>query len=241
MVACLSGWSHLSVGSMTYELFIGDKTFSSWSLRGWLMLETFDLPYTEHLVGLYAGTMAEQMTELAPARLVPTLRLPNGTVIGESLAMAETLAERHPDIAMWPSDPNARATARWLAAEMCAGFTALRSACPMQLLTVWDGFEPDANVRRDLERIETLWAHAGAFGSGDWLFGDWSLADVFYAPVAARIIGYDLPVSGAARAYCLRVLAHPAFVAWRADALRVQYDPVPYTLDLPQHPWPGDT
>lgn len=224
---------------MTYDLFIGDRTFSSWSLRGWLMLETFGLPYTTHMIGLYAGTMAADMAPLAPARLVPTLRLPGGTVVCESLAMAETLAERHPDLAMWPEDPAARATARWLAAEMCSGFTALRGACPMQLLQVYDGFAPDTATRADLERIETLWSHAGRYAKGgDWLFGAWSLADAFYAPVCARIVGYDLPVGASARTYCEAVIAHPAFQKWRAEGLTVSYDPVPYAMDLPTRPWP---
>ena len=99
---------------MTYDLYIGDRTFSSWSLRGWLMMEKFNLPYRAHLVGLYSGTMAADLAALAPVRLVPAMRTPDGTVVGESLAMAETLAERHPDAAMWPADPAARATARWL-------------------------------------------------------------------------------------------------------------------------------
>ena len=93
---------------MTYDLYIGDRTFSSWSLRGWLMLEKFGLPYRAHLVGLYSGTMAQDLAPLAPTRLVPALRLPDGTVVGETLAMAETLAERHPDAGLWPADPAAR-------------------------------------------------------------------------------------------------------------------------------------
>lgn len=145
---------------MTYDLFIGDRLFSSWSMRGWLMLEQFGMPYRSHMIGLYSGTMADDMAELGPARLVPALRLPDGTVVGESLAMAETLAERHPDANLWPRDPGSRATARWLCAEMVAGFQALRGECPMQLLHCWQGFAPESETRADLERIETLWAHA---------------------------------------------------------------------------------
>ncbi len=127
---------------MTYDLFIGDRLFSSWSMRGWLMLEKFGIPHRTHMIGLYSGTMAEDMAALAPARLVPTLRTPAGTVVGESLAMAETLAEENPDAGLWPSDPAARAAARWLCAEMMAGFTNLRGQCPMQLLHCYEGFEP---------------------------------------------------------------------------------------------------
>lgn len=226
---------------MEYDLFIGDRTFSSWSLRGWLMLEKFGLPYRVHMVGLYGGDMPSEMAPLAPARLVPALRLPDGEVVGETLAMAETLAERHPDVAMWPQDPTTRSRARWLCAAMTAGFGALRQACPMQLQHVNNGFAPSDAVRADLARIEELWAFAREkAGEGPWLFGAYSLADVFYAPVCARIAGYDLQVSEKARAYCMETLQDPAFRAWRAEGLTVTYDPFPYDLGLPTKPWPAD-
>ncbi|MEM6758996.1 MAG: glutathione S-transferase [Pseudomonadota bacterium] len=225
---------------MTYDLFIGDRTFSSWSLRGWLMLEKFCLPYRTHMVGLYSGKMAEEMAQIAPARLVPALRLPDGTVVGESVAMAETLAERHPDAGLWPADPAARATARWLVAEMASSFAALRSACPMQLMDVKVNFPMTEAVAKDLARVEALWAHAGSYAvDGPWLFGAYSLVDAFYAPVCARIVGYDLPVSQAARTYCQTTISDPVFQAWRADGLHVSYDPVPYAMDLETVRWPA--
>ncbi len=225
---------------MTYDLFIGDRLFSSWSMRGWLMLEKFGLPYRTHMIGLYSGTMAQDMEPLSPARLVPAMRLPEGTVVGESLAMAETLAERHPDAGLWPSDPAERATARWLCAEMVAGFTALRGQCAMQLKHVWQGFSPSEDTLTDLARIETLWAHARRIsGAKDGpLFGAYSLADVFYTPVAARIIGYGLPVSEANRDYCIELLSDTSVRQWRAMGLTVEYKPFPYALDLPIAPWP---
>ncbi len=225
---------------MTYDLYIGDRMFSSWSLRGWLMFEKFGIPARTHMIGLYSGTMQRDMAALAPARLVPTVRTPEGTVIGESLAIAETLAERHPDAGLWPADPAARATARWLCSEMVSGFGALRGDCPMQLVYCFRGFEPSAAVHADLARIETLWSHArqvSAHPKG-WLFGNYSLADVFYTPVAARIIGYGLPVSDPARDYCLALLGDPAVLQWRRAAHDVHYDPMPYALDLPHDPWP---
>ncbi|WP_170516777.1 glutathione S-transferase [Ruegeria atlantica] len=225
---------------MTYDLFIGDRLFSSWSLRGWLMLEKFGLPYRNHMIGLYSGTMAEDMKPLAPARLVPALRLPDGTIVGESLAMAETLAERHPEAGMWPEDVAARATARWLCAEMTAGFAALRAECSMQLLHCWQGFDPSPETLVDLDRIENLWAHARTISGADSgpLFGRYSLVDVFYTPVAARIIGYGLPVSVANREYCLELLSDPSVRQWRAMGLTVTYDPFPYAFDLPSQAWP---
>ncbi len=226
--------------NMNYDLFIGDRLFSSWSLRGWLMLEKFGLPYRSHMIGLYAGTMAADMEALAPARLVPALRLPDGTVVGESLAMAETLAERHPEAGLWPTDPAARATARWLCAEMVAGFLALRGECPMQLRHCWEGFKPSPDTLSDLSRIEILWAHARNVSGAETgpLFRTYSLADVFYAPVAARIIGYGLPVSEANRAYCLELLSDSPVRQWRAMGLTISYDPFPYPQNLPEQNWP---
>ncbi|WP_308434611.1 glutathione S-transferase [Seohaeicola zhoushanensis] len=213
--------------------------FSSWSLRGWLMFEKFGIPVRTHLVGLYSGTMQADLAPLHPARLVPAVMTPEGTPLGESLAIAETLAERHPEAGHWPNDPAQRATARWLCAEMVAGFRALRNDCPMQLLRVYKDFQPSAEVLDDLARIETLWAHARKLsGSQGYLFGAYSLADVYYTPVAARIIGYDLPVSAEARAYCLQLLADPAVQAWRNEGLKITYDPEPYRKDLPSQPWP---
>ncbi|WP_413221748.1 glutathione S-transferase [Tritonibacter mobilis] len=224
---------------MTYTLYIGDRMYSSWSLRGWLMLEKFSLPYDAQLVGLYSGTMAQDLADLAPARLVPTLKLPDGTVVGETMAMAETLAERHPDAGLWPQDATSRATARWLCAEMAAGFSALRSACPMQLSHIWQGFQPSEAVLTDLRRIEALFAHArkiSGHATGP-LFGEYTLSEVFYTPVAARIIGYDLPVSDATRAYCINLLSDPAVLSWQEAAREVRYDPEPYLLDLDRKPW----
>lgn len=139
---------------MTYDLYIGDRSFSSWSLRGWLMFENFGIPVRSHLVGLYSGTMAEDLATLAPARLVPVMRLPDGNVVGDTLAMGETLAERHPDAGLWPKDPAARALARWLVAEMHSGFSELRGDCPMMLRHAWDGFQPSPEVQADVQRLE---------------------------------------------------------------------------------------
>ncbi|MGH1353908.1 MAG: glutathione S-transferase [Thalassovita sp.] len=226
---------------MGYELFIGDQSFSSWSLRGWLLFEKFNIPVTTKMVGLYDGTMAEDLADLAPARLVPTMRIDRQIVIGETLAMAETLAERHPEAGMWPIDPAARALARWLTSEMHAGFSALRNDCPMQLLHQYVGFTPSQGVLKDLARIEELFSLArDQFGAaGPWLFGEYSIADAFYAPVAARIAGHDLPVSELVQAYVDTTLADPAFRHWRAMGLDKPYDPVPYAMDLATRDWPG--
>ena len=227
---------------MTYDLFIGDRTFSSWSLRGWLMLEKFRLPYRAHMVGLYARTMKADLAHLAPAKTVPVMQTADGHVLTDSLAMAEPLAETHPEANLYPADPAARALARSLTAEMHSGFQALRDACPMMLSCCWDGFEPSQAVKDYLERIETLWSLARSCHStgGPWLFGAYSLADVFYAPVAMRITAYDLPVSEDAKTYVNAQLTDPAFLAWRKAAMEESYDPFPYQLPLAQRPWPSD-
>ena len=226
---------------MTYDLFIGDRTFSSWSLRGWLMLEKFGLPYRTTMVGLYSGTMASDLVALAPARTVPVLRTPAGAILTDTLAMAETLAEQNPDAGLWPRDPAARGLARSMVAEMHSGFGALRGDCPMMLAHAWAGFVPAASVRDDLNRIENLWHMArDRYGAeGIWLFGAYSLADAFYAPVAARIATYGLPVGALARDYVAQTLADPAFRRWRAMGLTCTYDPMPYRQPLAKLHWPG--
>ena len=227
---------------MTYQLYIGDRTFSSWSLRGWLMLEKFGLDYNTNLVGLYAGTYREELAHLAPARTVPAMQTPEGYVLTDSMAMGETLVERHPDVALYPRDGAARALARTITHEMHSGFMALRDACPNMITHVWEGFEPSDAVLADIARIEELWALARARHgqNGPWLFGDYSLADVFYAPVALRMTTYDLPISPAAQTYANAHLSDPAFLVWRAASKSEVYDPWPYPMDVGRKSWPGD-
>ncbi|WP_425051391.1 glutathione S-transferase N-terminal domain-containing protein [Psychromarinibacter sp. S121] len=226
---------------MTYDLYIADRSFSSWSLRGWLMFARFGIPVRTHMIGLYDGTMREDLAALAPARLVPVMRTPEGTVVGDTLAMAETLHERHPDAGLWPADPALRGLARWIVAEMHSGFGALRGDCAMQLLYRYEGFAASDAVLADIDRVQELWATARKASGSDtpWLFGDYSLADVFYAPVAARIAGYGLPIGAKAQSYVDAHLAQPDFRRWRAMGLTKSYSPVPYALDLPTGPWPG--
>ena len=154
--------------------------------------------------------------------------------------MGETLAEENPDAGLLPSDPAARALARNLIAEMHSGFMALRDACPNNIVRCWEGFTPTEAVLADIARIEELWSLAKSRhgGKGPWLFGDYSLADVFYAPVACRITTYGLPVSAASQEYVDTHLNEVNFLAWREEALKESYDPFPYASDLPQKPWP---
>ena len=227
---------------MSYDLILGDYAYSSWSLRGWLLFEKFGLARAQRMLDFHAEAgVAAQLAGFAPARTVPCLRTPEGAVIGESLAIAEELADRFPEAGLWPTDPKARATARALAAEMHAGFAALRMACPMNLRVAYTGVPVPEEVSADLRRLELIWDHASATCAlgGQWLCGAYSVADAFFAPVAARIAGYGLDVSDSAQAYVAAHLADPAFRRWRAMGLVHGADLPWYARDHDRGAWPG--
>ena len=225
---------------MTYDLVIGDRAYSSWSLRGWLLFDAFDIPVKTHLVRLYTDELATTLRDYAPARTAPTMRTPDGTVVPETIAIAEELATRHPAAGLWPTDAKARATARVLAAEMHAGFTALRSHCPMNLRVSYTDCAPPDAVLADLARLETLWAWAQDLtGAATWLCGAYSAADAFFAPVASRIATYNLPLGPRAMAYVNAHLSHPSFRRWRAMGMIDGADQEFYRRDYPRRPWPG--
>ena len=226
---------------MTYDLVIGDRAYSSWSMRGWLLFDAFGIPVKTHLARLYSDELPTMLRDYSPAKTAPTMRTPDGVVVPETIAIAEELASRHPEAGIWPQDPKARAVARVVAAEMHAGFGALRSHCPMNLRVSYTDCAPPAEVLADLARLETVWAWAKAQTGGAWLAGDYSAADAFYAPVAARIAGYNLPVSRQAMDYVQAHLAHPSFRRWRAMAQVDGADQDFYRRPWPQRPWPGPT
>lgn len=224
---------------MSDTLFIGDYSYSSWSLRGWLLFRRFGIDVNIHLVDFSTTGVAEQMAKYAPARTVPTLVTEQGDVLWDSLAIAEEMASRHPDAGLWPNDPSLRALARSLTAEMHSGFGALRGTCPMGLRTAYSGFEPAEDVQKDLARIDELWTLALNTSGGPWLCDTYSVADAFYAPVAARIAGFGLTVSEAAQAYVDRHLHDSAFRRWRAMGFAAGNELPWYAQDLPKAPWPG--
>ncbi|WP_424976313.1 glutathione S-transferase [Dinoroseobacter sp. S124A] len=228
---------------MTYDLLIADRSYSSWSLRGWLCLAAFDLPHTLTETRMYTAGFRDDLAAFAPGltgaaapRTVPMLRLPEGGVLSDSLAIAETLAERHPEAGLWPADPVARALARSLVSEMHSGFTALREACPMNLRVAYRSVPVSEAVRADLDRLEALWAACPA--EGPWLFGDYTLADAFFAPVAMRIAGYGLSVGAQAQAYVTAHLAHGPLRDWRAKGL-AQAEQSTYLREFETVDWPG--
>jgi glutathione S-transferase len=225
---------------MTYQLAIGDRTHSSWSLRGWLLFEKFSIPVATLLAQMYSDKFSETLAEFYPAKLVPALKLEDGSVVWDTLAIAEFLADAHPDAGHWPKDPKARAAARSMVAEMHSGFGDLRAACSMNLRHAWHGFEVSEGVHADLARINELWAYAKSFElEGDWLFGEYSVADVFFAPVAARIGGYGLPLSEFGLKYVSRHLSDPTFRRWRAMGIAENHHQSFYDLDLEKLDWPG--
>jgi glutathione S-transferase len=226
---------------MTYDLVIGDRAYSSWSLRGWLLFDAFGIPVRTHSARLYTDELPALLRDYFPAKTAPTMRTPDGSVVPETIAIAEELATRHPEAGHWPSDPRARSTARVLAAEMHAGFTALRSHCPMNLRVSYTDCAPPQAVLDDLKRLETLWAWARATtqSTTPWLCGAYSAADAFFAPVASRIAGYNLPVGPDAQLYVNAHLAHPSFRRWRAKGMVDGADQEFYRRDYPRRDWPG--
>ncbi len=226
---------------MTYDLAIGDRAYSSWSLRGWLLFDAFGIPVKTHSARLYTDELATLLKDFFPGRTAPTMRTPDGTVVPETIAIAEELASRHPGAGIWPTGPKARAVARVLAAEMHAGFSPLRTHCPMNLRVSYQDCAPPDAVLADLDRLKVIWSWARreTGSSGPWLCGDYSAADAFFAPVAGRIAGYNLPVGAETAAYVAAHLAHPSFRRWRAMGLVDGADQDFYRRDYPRRPWPG--
>ena len=225
---------------MTYDLVIGDRAYSSWSLRGWLLFDAFGLPVKLHTARLYTDELPTLLKQFHPGKTAPTMRTTDGVVVPETIAIAEELASRHPEAGIWPADPKARAVARVLAAEMHAGFGALRSHCPMNLRVSYTDCAPPEAVLDDLKRLEVIWGWArDQTGSTVWLAGDYSAADAFFAPVATRIATYNLPVSDRAMDYVQAHLAHPSFRRWRAMGLVDGADQEFYRRPYPLRPWPG--
>jgi len=208
---------------MTYTLIIGDKTYSSWSLRGWLLFDAFGIPFEESPVRTYSDEMDAFRRDFAPARTVPALVIHEAgrrVLLWDTIAIAETLAERHPEAGLWPSAPDARAAARSLAAEMHSGFANLRGDLPMNTRRRGAARDLRPEVRTDLDRLQTLWSWArGAWGKdGPYLFGRFTAADAFFAPVAFRVRTYEVALGEEGADYVAALLAHPSVARWDAAA-----------------------
>jgi len=211
---------------MALQLVIGNKNYSSWSMRPWVLMRQLGIAFDEMKLRFDFGENSpfrQAVARFSPAGFVPVL-VDDGFSVWDTLAIAEYLHERFPDRGIWPADAKARARARCLAAEMHSGFGALRSHCPMNIeagipevgAKVWAEQE---GVRRNVTRIESAWAQALAASGGPFLFGAFCAADAFFAPVCMRLASYALPVTAASRSYMERVSAAPGVKAWIDDAL----------------------
>jgi glutathione S-transferase len=211
------------------QLVIGNKNYSSWSMRPWVLMRQFGIEFEEVKLrfdftpgsGFY-----QRLARFTPVGKVPVLVV-DGFSVWDTLAIAETLADRFPDDPLWPRDPLQRARARSLAAEMHAGFGALRSHCPMNIEATLPEIgarvlAEQAAVRGDLARLDAMWSQQLAASGGPFLFGRFGIVDAYYAPVIARVRTYGLPLSAAAQAYAERVWAAPGVAAWVRDALAEQ-------------------
>jgi glutathione S-transferase len=212
------------------KLYIGNKNYSSWSMRSGVLLAAFGIPFEEVKLR-FDFTPGSEWTRvisgITPTKRVPVLVEDDGFTVWDTLAITEYIADRHPELPIWPRDLKARARARSLCAEMHAGFTRLRNVCPMNI----EAFFPevgarlwaeDEALRADVARLDAAWSDALKASGGPFLFGAFSAADAYFAPIAVRISRFGLPVSEAAAAYRDALLAHPAVEDWIADSLREQ-------------------
>lgn len=200
-----------------YTLHVGNKNYSSWSLRPWLLLREMDIPFEEKLTPFVEGGSYALFRSFSPTGSVPVL-IDDGLVVWESLAIVEYLAERH--VGIWPADPVARAFARCAAAEMHAGFAALRNDCTMNCGLRVRLHGVSAALQRDLDRLGEIWNEGLAGFGGPFLAGDrFSAADAFFAPVALRMQTYGLRLDPVSMTYAERLLRLEGMRDWYAAAL----------------------
>ncbi len=208
---------------MKLKLLMGNQAYSSWSMRGWMLLRAFEIDFESEVVPLGTDAFEIYRLENFPANTVPALQLINGGTpisIWDSLAIAEFLHEQFPEAGIWPEDPMARASARSLCAEMHSSFADLRATMPMNVRRSYRNFTPDPAAQQDIDRIVELWHWAqskwggtksGWGTSGPYLFGkNFCAADAFFTPVASRFRTYGIRLDSAAQAYVDALLAHPA-------------------------------
>lgn len=205
---------------MSLKLILGNKNYSSWSLRPWIAMRHAGIAFEEEVIPLYVEGSRERILVYSPAAKVPIL-IDGDMTIWESLAILDHLAERFPKAELWPADARARAHARAVSAEMHAGFGPLRRHCPMNMRRVGKKYDLTTEVVADVRRIEEIWTDCRArFGQGGpFLFGRFSAADAMYAPVVSRFASYAIGVGAACEAYMAAMMALPAWQEWRAAGL----------------------
>jgi glutathione S-transferase len=223
--ACSALWQDDSLNRILFDmlkLVIGNKNYSSWSMRPWLALRANDIPFEEIFIPLYTNDKAdkERILSFSHSGKVPAL-IDGDVTIWDSLAIIEYLAERFPDARLWPEDRASRAHARSISAEMHSGFAALRNECGMNLHRPIRALALSHDARANVARIQEIWAecHARYGKLGPFLFGAFSGADAMFAPVVHRFLTYAIPVAPDARHYVDAMLALPAFQEWTRDGL----------------------
>jgi glutathione S-transferase len=201
------------------KLVIGNKNYSSWSLRAWFLLKEAGIEFEEHRIPLDTDTTAGEIAAYSPAGFVPVL-LFDDQVVWDTLAIAETVAEMYPDKNLWPGDAAARAHARCISAEMHAGFSALREAMPMNCRAMGRKVAISDEVAADIDRIFAIWTdcHRRYGSEGDWLFGRFSVADAMFAPVVMRFRTYGINLSESAAVYPRRLLESEAIQDWLLES-----------------------
>lgn len=201
------------------KLVIGNKNYSSWSMRPWVAMTAFGIPFEEVRISLGKPDTSARIAEHSLAGRVPVL-IAGHTTIWDSLAICEFLAERFPEKHMWPYDAEARATARSICAEMHSGFTGLRSAMWMNIRASFPGKGRTPEAQADIGRVTEIWENCLArSGQHGFLFGDFSIADAFYAPVVMRFRTYGVWLPPSLQAYMDRVIAYPAVAQWMREAV----------------------
>ena len=207
------------------KLVIGNKNYSSWSMRPWILLEQLGIPFEEEKLSFNAPDFKKRVLAVSPAGKVPVL-VDGDITVWDSLAIVEYIAERFPDRGVWPAAVAARAHARSICAEMHSGFQALRSRLGMNIEARLPMPILDVATQRDVARMCGLWADARRFapaGSGPLLFGAFSAADAYFAPIVARFVTYEVALPAPAKAYVDAVWALPSVRKW-ADAARAEHD-----------------
>ncbi|MCX2723018.1 glutathione S-transferase family protein [Roseibium salinum] len=202
-----------------FELYIGNKNYSSWSFRPWIALKHKDIPFTEHLVPFDFENGNPEFAAFSPSMKVPVLTDGDLTV-WDSLAILEYAAEVYPDKNLWPRDRAARARARCISAEMHSGFSALRGACPMNMRRPIEKLAVGDAVRADVARIVRIWTECLEASGGPFLFGDFTIADAMFAPVVSRFATYHLSEDRIVRRYSDTLTSTPAWRVWEAEALK---------------------
>jgi glutathione S-transferase len=207
------------------KIVIGNKRYSSWSLRPWLVLKHFGVPFEETVIGLDLPDTDEKIRKLSPSGRVPAI-IDGGLTVWDSLAICEYLAETHAGRGLWPKDAATRARARSVSAEMHSSFQNLRNDCSMKILETFAPAKLRPETQADVARINAIWNECLAKSGGPFLFGDFCIADAMYAPVVTRFRTYGLPAEGAAKAYLDTMWNLPAMQAWvegaRQETLRAR-------------------